>query len=80
MVSFVCNFFMTSIFTFRSKASFRKGIGFGSAHIVNYLLQMLFLNIVINIGIDLEIAPVVVYLIVIPINFLMVRFVFKRII
>lgn len=78
-LSFICNFFLTSYFTFKSKATVKRGLGFGTAHLVNYLLQMAFLNLFIWLGIKAEWAPIPVYMIVIPINFLLVRFVFKKI-
>ena len=78
-LSFICNFFLTSYFTFKAKATMKRGLGFGSAHLLNYLLQMLFLNFFIWLGIKAEWAPIPVYMIVIPINFLLVRFVFKKI-
>ena len=78
-LSFIFNFFLTSYFTFKAKATMKRGLGFGSAHLVNYLLQMAFLNLFIRLGIKAEWAPIPVYMIVIPINFLLVRFVFKKI-
>ena len=76
--SFVCNFFLTSYFTFKKKASLKRGLGFGGAHLCNYLLQMLLLNFFILLGVKKDLAPIPVYAIAIPINFLMVRFVFKH--
>lgn len=78
-LSFVCNFFLTSYFTFRSRATLKKGLGFGTAHLVNYLLQMLILNLLIWMGFKAELAPILVYLVVVPLNFLLIRFVFKKI-
>lgn len=76
-VSFIANFLLTSRFTFKAKATVKKGIGFGTAHLCNYLLQMGLLYAVLAIGVRRDIAPVPVYCIAIPLNFLMVRFVFK---
>lgn len=76
-ISFVFNFYLTSVFTFREKATVRKGIGFVFSHIVNYLLHILFLYLFIWMGVGENNAPILVYLIVIPTNFLLVRFVFK---
>lgn len=76
--SFICNFFLTSYFTFKKSASFKRGLGFGGAHLCNYLLQMLLLNFFIWLGVKKDFAPIPVYAIAIPINFLMVRFVFKH--
>lgn len=76
-ISFVFNFYLTSVFTFREKATVRKGIGFVFSHLVNYLLHILFLSLFIWVGVEENYAPILVYLIVIPINFFLVRFVFK---
>ena len=76
-VSFVVNFMLTSVFTFKAKATFKKGFGFGVAHLCNYLLQMVLLYAALAIGVRRDIAPIPVYCIAIPLNFLMVRFVFK---
>jgi len=79
LLSFICNFYLTSYFTFRAKATVKRGVGFGLAHLINYLLQLLFLNIFIGLGLRAEFAPMLVFLIVIPINFLLIRFVFKKV-
>lgn len=78
VVSFVCNFLLTSYFTFRKRASVKKGLGFGVAHGVNYLLHVLFLHFFLWLGVSKSMAPIPVFAMVIPINFLLVRFVFKR--
>lgn len=77
-LSFICNFFLTSYFTFKTKATIKKGIGFGGAHLFNYLFQMLLLNIFIYLKVNETLAPIFVYAIAIPINFLLIRFVFKH--
>ena len=77
VVSFLCNFYLSSIFTFNSKASVRKGIGFGVSHGINYLLHITLLSIFLRFGMAENIAPIPVFIIVVPINFLLVRFVFK---
>lgn len=76
--SFICNFFLTSFFTFKKKASLKRGLGFGGAHLFNYLFQMVLLNLFIFLGLKKNLAPLPVYAIAIPVNFLMVRFVFKH--
>lgn len=77
-ISFVANFILTARFTFKTKTSVRKGAGFGIAHLCNYLLQMGLLYIMLNMGVNRAIAPIPVYCIAIPLNFLMVRYVFKH--
>lgn len=77
-LSFICNFLLTSYFTFRKRASVKKGLGFGVAHGVNYLLHVAFLNLFLWLGVSKSFAPIPVFAVVIPINFLLVRFVFKK--
>ena len=77
IVSWCCNFYLSSRFSFKSKANVKKGIGFALSHMVNYLLHIAFLNLFVHLGASETIAPIFVYCCVIPINFLMVRTVFK---
>ena len=77
VVSWFVNLYLTAHFTFKSTLSFKKGVGFAFSHLVNYLLHMLFLNLFLAIGVSEEIAPLFVFALVIPINSLFVRFVFK---
>lgn len=76
-ISFLGNFYLSNKFTFKTKPTIKKGIGFGLSHFMNYLLQVILLNIFIKLGIPNKYAPVPVFCIAIPINFLMVRFVLK---
>lgn len=78
LVSFAGNFLASNYFTFRTKPTTEKGIGFALSHGVNYLLHLLFLNFFLWSGLSDEWAPIPVFCIVIPINFLLVRFVLKR--
>jgi putative flippase GtrA len=77
IVSFIANFYLTAFFTFRKKPSWKKAIGFGGAHLVNYLLHMGLLNLFLWAGLSKALAPIPVFAIAIPVNFLLVRFVFK---
>lgn len=77
-LSFVCNFFLTAYFTFRKKATMKRGIGFGGVHLFNLLFQMLLLNLFVGLGIKQSIAPLFVFGIAIPVQFLLVRYVFKK--
>ncbi len=78
VASFVANFFLTAYFTFRSAPSWRKLAGMGGAHGVNYLLHIALLNLFLWLGVPSALAPVPVFAVAIPVNFLLVRFVFKR--
>ena len=78
IAGFIFNYYMSAYYIFRKKTSAKNGSGFGVAHIVNYLLQMGLLNFFIWTGMSAEMAPVGVYAVSIPVNFLLVRFVFKK--
>jgi putative flippase GtrA len=77
-VSFVCNFYLTAYFTFERHPSWARAVGFGGAHLVNYLMHIALLNIFLWMGVPQELAPLPVFAIAIPVNFLLVRFVFTR--
>lgn len=77
LLSFIANFYLTAYFTFGSAPSWKKLAGMGGAHAVNYLLHMILLNLFLWIGVSKTLAPIPVFAMVIPINFLLVRFVFK---
>lgn len=76
-VSFLGNFYFSNRFTFKTKPTVKKGVGFGLSHFINYLLQIILLSIFIKLGIPNRYAPIPVFCIAVPINFLMVRFVLK---
>lgn len=76
--SFVMNYYLSARFTFKKKTSARNGVGFAAAHAFNYLLQVGLLNVFVGFGVSKPLAPIPVYCIAVPTNFLMVRFVFRR--
>lgn len=78
IAGFVVNYYLSARYIFREKATAQNGAGFGGAHLVNYFLQMGLLNFFLWLGWSAEWAPVGVYAISIPVNFLLVRFVFKK--
>lgn len=77
-ISFIVNFYLTSYFTFGTAPSWKKLAGMGGAHLVNYLLHITLLNVFIYFGISKIWAPIPVFAIVVPVNFILVRFVFKH--
>lgn len=78
ILSFVGNFFLTSYFTFGTAPSWKKLVGMMGAHGVNYLLHIALLNLFLWIGVAQQWAPIPVFAIAIPVNFILVRFVFKH--
>ena len=78
VLSFIANFYATSYFTFGTSPSGKKRFGMGAAHGVNYLLHIVLLNLFLWLGVPKVWAPFPVFAIAIPVNFLLVRFVFKH--
>ena len=78
LISFIFNYYFSTVFTFKSKKSLKNGVGFAICHIVNFILQVVLLNLFINLDISKQLAPIPVFAICVPTNFVMVRFVFKK--
>lgn len=78
VVSFIYNFVASTRFTFRVKANARRGAGFLFSHVVNYSLQMLTLNFFLLLGVSKQWAPIPMFCVCVPVNFLLVRFFLKR--
>ena len=77
-ISFIANFFMTAKFTFKKDATTKKGVGFLGAHIINFILQTSLLQLFLWLGVDENFAPIPVYCIAVPVNSMLVRFVFRK--
>lgn len=77
VISFIGNFILTNVYTFKTQATAKKGIGFVICHVINYLLHIGLLNVFIWMGVPSSLAPIPVYCIVVPVNFLLVRKVVK---
>ena len=77
ILSWFCNLFLTSKFTFHSKATLKKSAGFAGAHFVNYCMHIFLLQFFLWIGMHKALAPFFVMGIATIINFFLVRFVFK---
>ena len=78
MLSFLVNYYLSAHFTVHEKTSTKNGIGFGGAHLVNYLLHIVLLNFFLWLGLSNEMAPFAVLAIAVPTNFVLVRFVFRH--
>ena len=73
-VSIVCNFLLSSYFTFRVRPSARRAVRFLAAHLINLVNELVLLEIWLWAGVPKLYAPLCVFLVAFPINFLMVRF------
>ena len=77
LIAMAINYVMTTSFTFKVKANKKNAAGFVLSNAINYGLCALFLNFFIWLGIDERLAPIPMYMICIPINFVIVRYVMK---
>ena len=77
-VSFCVNFIITSYWTFRSRPSWRKLAGFGGSHIVNYVCQQAFLSLFLWAGIAKEYAAIMAMGSAVPVNFMILRVIYKK--
>jgi len=78
IAGFIVNYYLSARYIFREKTSAENGAGFSGAHLINYFLQMGLLNFFLWAGLSPTLAPVGVYAVSVPVNFLLVRFVFKH--
>jgi len=79
VISFFCNMWLSSRFTFREGLSVKRGVGFALSHVCNYFLHLGFLNLFLWLGMSEQLSPIPTLCIVVPINFVLVRTVFKKI-
>lgn len=77
IISFCCNFIITSYWTFHSRPSWKRLVGFGSSHVVNFFAQLGFLNLYLWLGIPRELAALLAMGSAVPINFLLLRLVYR---
>lgn len=77
-VSFCFNFYASTQFTFHVKANVKHGAGFALSHVVNYLLQMITLALFIYLGVPKQWAPIPMFCVCVPVNFILVRYFLKR--
>ncbi len=77
-VSLAFNYILSNYFTFKTQPSLAKSAGFCASHAVNYGLHIGLLNLYVYLGIPVKIAPVFVFAVAIPVNYVLVRHVLKR--
>ena len=78
ILSFIFNFIASTRFTFKVETNASHGVGFALSHVVNYLLQMATLNFFLWIGVSKTLAPIPMFCICVPVNFVLVRFFLKK--
>lgn len=78
LVSFVFNFAVSSLFTFRVRPTLARFTKFGTSHAINYAIHITLFNTVCLLGVPPAWAPLFVYAIAVPVNFFIVRFALKK--
>jgi putative flippase GtrA len=78
LLAFIVNYYLTAFFTFKTGTSVKKGVGFLFSNIFNYGFQMLVFNAFLRLEFKEEIVPLLVFTIAVPINFILVRWIFKN--
>ena len=76
-ISFLGNFVLSSYFTFRVAPTWRRLLRFTGSHGVNYFMYIGLYNFFYWVGVPAVWAPLPVYLIAVPVSFLLVRFALK---
>ena len=74
IISFIFNFIASTHYTFKVRANAKRGIGFALSHVVNYLLQTIMLLLFIYIGVPKAYAPIPMFCVCVPVNFILVRY------
>ena len=78
LVSFVCNFFLTCYFTFRTAPTWKRFAGFCGSHAVNFALHVVLFNLFLVLGVHELVMPLFVIAIAMMVQFVILRFVFAR--
>ena len=77
-VGLIFNYFMTTRFTFKEQATKKNAAGFLGSHIINYLLEIGLLNLLMHFGVGKALAGIMTLVMIVPVNFLLLRFVFVK--
>lgn len=75
---FVCNLWLSANYTFKERLTWKRSGGFFITNAINFGLHIGLLNLFLYFGIPEQWAPLLVYCIAVPVNFILVRFVFKN--
>jgi len=78
VIAFVGNYIATNYFTFRTLPSWKNFLGFAGSHAINYVLHMVLFNLFIYLGVHKLIAPPLVMLVAMLVQFTILRFVFRQ--
>ena len=78
LISFIYNFIATNYFTFHTKPTWKNFVGFAGSHGVNHFLHIILFNVFLWLGVHRLIAPPLVMLVAMIVQFTILRFVFVK--
>ena len=78
LISFVYNFIATNYFTFHTSPTWKNFIGFAGSHGVNYFLHIALFNLFLWMGVHKLVAPPLVMLVAMLVQFTILHFVFNK--
>ena len=73
-----CSATLATYFTFQKKPTKHNFLGFVGSHILNYFLEISLLHLFLWMAVNQWLAPILVMAIAVPVNFLLLRFIFVR--
>lgn len=73
IVGFCFNYFLTTYFTFQTKANKKNATGFTISHILNYLVEMGALNLLLFYNVKESVSGLIVLIVAVPINFIFLK-------
>ena len=68
-LSFIYNYILTTVFTFKVERSWGKFLRFSFGHLLNYGVQFILFNLFMYLGLRNEWIPIPVYAISVPFNY-----------
>lgn len=78
LISFILNYLLNSKITFSVNRTLRNVIGFIFCHVINYIIQFVVFNVLLYLSLDELIAPFFVYMVSVPVNYVLVRLMFYK--
>lgn len=73
LIEMICNYFLTSFYTFKMRPTWKNAGGFLLGRTVNYFIQLLFLNILIWLRLSEEISGILAIMLAGVINYFVLR-------
>jgi putative flippase GtrA len=73
LIEMICNYFLTSFYTFKMRPTWKNAGGFLLGRTVNYFIQLLFLNVLIWLHLSEEMSGILAIMLAGVINYFVLR-------